>query len=137
QKVHTTDPLLAGKKVLVVDDDLRNIFALASILERWQVEVLHAENGKEALRVLEGNPDVDAVLMDIMMPEMDGYETTKAIRAQERSRTLPVGAVPAKAMKADRQKCMDAGASDSLAKPVSGEQVLSMLRVWLRRRNGG
>jgi signal transduction histidine kinase/CheY-like chemotaxis protein/HAMP domain-containing protein len=129
-----TDPDLAGKKVLIVDDDLRNIFALTSKLERWGMVVLRAENGRLALELLERSPDVDLVLMDIMMPEMDGYETMRSIRAREAFRGLPIVALTAKAMKEDRQKCIDAGASDYLAKPVGGEQLLSTLRVWLRRR---
>ena len=127
------DPDLAGKRVLIVDDDLRNIFALTSKLERWEILVLRAENGKQALDLLMRTPDVDLVLMDIMMPEMDGYETMRAIREDDRFRTLPIIALTAKAMKEDRQKCIEAGASDYLAKPVSSEQLLSMLRVWLYR----
>jgi len=133
-QVQAADPELTGKKVLIVDDDLRNIFALTSKLERWEMVVSRAENGKQALELLEKAPDVDAVLMDIMMPEMDGYETMRAIRQLEAFRTLPIIALTAKAMKEDRQKCLDAGASDYLAKPVSSEQLLSTLRVWLQRR---
>jgi CheY-like chemotaxis protein len=127
------DPDLAGQKVLIVDDDVRNIFALTSKLERWELIVLRAENGRQALEVLRGTPGIDLVFMDIMMPEMDGYETIRAIREQESFETLPIIALTAKAMKGDRQKCLDAGASDYLAKPVSSEQLLSMLRVWLHR----
>jgi len=129
------DPDLAGKRVLIVDDDLRNIFALTSKLERWELVVLRAENGNQALEVLLATPDVDLVLMDIMMPEMDGYETMRAIRAHRQFRSLPIIALTAKAMREDRQKCIDAGASDYLAKPVSSEQLLSMLRVWLYRKS--
>jgi CheY-like chemotaxis protein len=128
------DPDLAGKRVLIVDDDLRNIFALTSKLERWEIVVLRAENGAQALDVLQRTPDIDLVLMDIMMPEMDGYQTMRAIRQNRRSRSLPIIALTAKAMREDRQKCIEAGASDYLAKPVSGEQLLSMLRVWLYRK---
>ncbi len=133
QQAHKTDPGLAGKKVLVVDDDLRNIFALTGILERWQMSVLRAENGKEALEILQQTPDLDVVLMDIMMPEMDGYETMRAIRARDEFLSLPIIALTAKAMKGDREKCLEAGASDYIAKPVSSEQLLSLLRVWLSR----
>ena len=128
------DPLLAGKKVLIVDDDIRNLFALTSMLERWRMEVRRAENGRQALEMLEKGPDVDLVLMDIMMPELDGYETIRAIRRQPQFRSLPVIALTAKAMKMDRQNCLDAGASDYVAKPVKQEQLLAMLRVWLDRR---
>jgi CheY-like chemotaxis protein len=128
------DPGLAGKKVLLVDDDLRNIFALTSMLERWDVQVLRSENGREALEMLKKEPDVDAVLMDIMMPEMDGYETMRAIRRQPEFANLPIIALTAKAMKGDREKCMAAGASDYLAKPVAVDQLLSLLRVWLGRK---
>jgi CheY-like chemotaxis protein len=128
-----TEPFLAGKRVLVVDDDLRNLFALTSILERWDVEVLRAENGKEALEILRRTPDIDIVLMDIMMPEMDGYETTRAIRQMEHFRALPIVALTAKAMKGDRDKCLAAGASDYISKPVNTEHLLSLLRVWLGR----
>jgi CheY-like chemotaxis protein len=130
------DEGLAGKKVLVVDDDLRNIFALTSMLERWGIEVLTAENGREALAQLESHPEIDLVLLDIMMPEMDGYETARAIRRLEPFRTLPIIALTAKAMKEDQQKCLDAGATDYVAKPVHPTQLLSLLRVWLGSKEG-
>ena len=128
------EPELAGKKVLIVDDDLRNIFALTSKLERWDLTVLRAENGRLALDLLLDTPGINLVFMDIMMPEMDGYETMRAIRGHGRFRSLPIIALTAKAMREDRQKCIEAGASDYLAKPVSGDQLLSMLRVWLFRQ---
>ncbi|MBV9267518.1 MAG: response regulator [Acidobacteriaceae bacterium] len=128
-----TDPMLAGRKVLVIDDDLRNIFALTSILEQRQVEVLHAENGRSGIEVLERNPDVDIVLMDIMMPEMDGYETTRAIRQKREFETLPIIALTAKAMKGDREKCLQAGASDYVTKPVDLDHLFSVMRVLLAR----
>jgi HAMP domain-containing protein/CheY-like chemotaxis protein/signal transduction histidine kinase len=128
------DADLAGKKVLIVDDDVRSLFALISLLERWQMQVFRAESGEQALDVLSQNPDMDVVLMDIMMPDMDGYETIRAIRSQEALARLPIIAVTAKAMKTDRQKCLQTGASDYLAKPVSGDELLARLRAWLFRK---
>jgi CheY-like chemotaxis protein len=128
------DPVLEGRKVLIVDDDVRNIFALTSALEAYNIQVLRAENGREGIETLEQNPDIDVVLMDIMMPEMDGYETMQAMRRIEQFKDLPIIALTAKAMKADRDKCIDAGASDYIAKPLDIDQLLSMLRVWLYRR---
>jgi CheY-like chemotaxis protein len=130
---HLTDPVLAGKKVLIVDDDVRNIFALTAVLERHSVEVVFAENGKKGIEVVESTPDIDVVLMDVMMPEMDGYETMRQIRKDGRFRTMPILALTAKAMKGDREKCLEAGASDYIAKPVNTDQLLSLLRVWLYR----
>ena len=130
-QLHHTAPALAGRKLLVVDDDVRNIFAITSALERHEATVLFAENGAAGLALLEATPDIDVVLMDIMMPAMDGYEVMRRIRAQERFRNLPIIAITAKAMRADREKCLQAGASDYIAKPVNIDQLLSMLRVWL------
>ncbi|MGV3721547.1 MAG: response regulator, partial [Actinomycetota bacterium] len=131
EQIRQADPVLAGKKVLVVDDDVRNIFALTSLLERHQMTVVYAENGKDAIDLLHETPDIDVVLMDVMMPEMDGYETTRAIRKGRKLKSLPIIALTAKAMKGDREKCIEAGASDYIAKPVDPEQLLSLIRVWL------
>jgi CheY-like chemotaxis protein len=131
--VRRNDVTLARKKVLVVDDDVRNIFALTSVLEQHNLQVVHAENGRAGIETLLKTPDVDGVLMDIMMPEMDGYETTRAIRQIAEFRTLPIIAVTAKAMKGDRAKCIEAGASDYITKPVDLDQLFSVLRVWLVR----
>ncbi len=132
-KLHQVDAVLAGKKVLIVDDDVRNIFALTSMLERHQMEVVYAENGREGIAKLQNTPDIDVVLMDVMMPEMDGYETMRAIRQLPQFRSLPTIALTAKAMQGDREKCLEAGASDYITKPVDTEQLLSLLRVWLYR----
>ncbi|HEU4696190.1 MAG TPA: HAMP domain-containing protein [Sphingomicrobium sp.] len=126
-------PELAGAKVLIVDDDIRNIFSLTSVLESHDVEVLHAERGKDGILILEQTPGVDVALIDIMMPEMDGYETMRQIRQRPELADLPLIAVTAKAMKGDRQKCLDAGASDYIAKPVDIELLLALLRVWVAR----
>ena len=133
REVHRTDPVLQGKKVLIVDDDMRNIFALTSALERYMMEISYAENGRDGIDSLKEHPDVDVVLMDIMMPEMDGYETTKNIRAIDKFASLPIIALTAKAMKGDRERCIEAGASDYITKPVDMDQLLSLLRVWLYR----
>jgi len=132
-RLHRSDDDLLGKKVLVVDDDVRNIFALSSVLERRGMEVLTAGTGYEAITTLETTPNVAIVLMDIMMPEMDGYQTMQVIRQKTEFRRLPIVALTAKAMKGDREKCLEAGASDYLAKPVNTEQLLSALRLWLHR----
>jgi CheY-like chemotaxis protein len=131
--LHHSDEALIGKKVLVVDDDVRNIFALGSVLERRGMTVLTAGTGREAITTLESTPDMAIVLMDIMMPEMDGYETMQVIRQIPAFRRLPIIALTAKAMKGDREKCLEAGASEYLAKPVNTEQLLSALRMWLHR----
>jgi HAMP domain-containing protein/CheY-like chemotaxis protein/signal transduction histidine kinase len=132
-RLHHSDDALVGKKVLVVDDDVRNIFALSSVLERRGMNVLTAGTGREAIAKLESTLDVAIVLMDIMMPEMDGYETMHVIRQNVSLRRLPIIALTAKAMKGDREKCLEAGASEYLAKPVNTEQLLSSLRMWLHR----
>lgn len=131
EKLHQTDQVLANRKILIVDDDVRNIFAITSFLESYNMEVLFAENGRDGIDILQANPDISAILMDIMMPEMDGYETTIAIRQQQQFRSLPILALTAKAMPGDRQKCIESGASDYITKPVDTEQLLSLLRVWL------
>jgi CheY-like chemotaxis protein/two-component sensor histidine kinase len=132
-RLHRSDDALVGRKVLVVDDDVRNIFALSSVLERRGMTVLTAGTGREAIATLESTPDIAIVLMDIMMPEMDGYETMQVIRQNSSFRRLPIIALTAKAMKGDREKCLEAGASEYLAKPVNTEQLLSALRMWLHR----
>ncbi|HEX6818044.1 MAG TPA: response regulator, partial [Ktedonobacterales bacterium] len=133
EKLHRSDDDLVGKKVLVVDDDVRNIFALSSVLERRGMTVLTAGTGREAISILESSSEIAIVLMDIMMPEMDGYETMQVIRQNASFVRLPIIALTAKAMKGDREKCLEAGASDYLAKPVNTEQLLSALRMWLHR----
>jgi HAMP domain-containing protein/CheY-like chemotaxis protein/GAF domain-containing protein len=133
ERLHSSDENLVGQKVLLVDDDARNIFALSSVLERRGMEVLTATTGREAISILDATQRVAIVLMDIMMPEMDGYETMRVIRTKPEFRRLPIIALTAKAMKGDREKCLEAGASDYLAKPVNTEQLLSALRNWLHR----
>jgi hypothetical protein len=131
EQLHRRDPVLAGRKVLIVDDDVRNIFALTSALESHNMDVVHAENGQEGIDTLRGTEGIEAVLMDIMMPGMDGYEAIRAIRQMERFKHLPIIALTAKAMKADRDRCIEAGASDYISKPLDIDQLLSLLRVWL------
>ncbi|MGH2706928.1 MAG: response regulator, partial [Actinomycetota bacterium] len=133
ERLHGSNEALRGRRVLVVDDDARNIFALSSVLENQEMEVLSATNGRQAIELVQNTPDLRAVLMDIMMPEMDGYQTMREIRKDPRFRLLPILALTAKAMKGDREKCLASGASDYIAKPVNTDQLLSLLRVWLHR----
>jgi CheY-like chemotaxis protein len=131
QKLHNKEELFDGKKILLVDDDIRNVFALSSVLEGYHMEVTFAENGREALDILSEQEDFDLVLMDMMMPEMDGYEAMRLIRQMPQFQKLPIIALTAKAMKEDRVKCIEAGASDYMKKPISTDQLLSLMRVWL------
>jgi CheY-like chemotaxis protein len=131
ENLRAKNDILANKKVLVVDDDVRNLFALTTAFDRYAIQTITAESGQEAMTILEENHDIDIVLMDIMMPEMDGYETTQKIRREHKNKTLPIIAVTAKAMKGDREKCIDAGASDYITKPVKIDQLLSLMRVWM------
>ncbi|HEY6069956.1 MAG TPA: response regulator, partial [Chthoniobacterales bacterium] len=133
RRMHDPNAILAGKKILIVDDDIRNIFAMTSLLERYKIHVLTAETGKAGIEALEKERGIDLVLMDIMLPEMDGYDTIRAIRQMYGFSELPIVALTAKAMKGDREKCIDAGASDYIAKPVESEELLSLLRNWLLR----
>jgi CheY-like chemotaxis protein len=133
EQLHDEGAVLTGKRVLVVDDDIRNIFALVTVLDAHNMKTLSAETGRSAIDLLEATPDIDIVLMDIMMPEMDGYDTIRAIRERSAYQALPIIAVTAKAMKGDREKCFEAGATDYISKPVDPEQLIAMLRVWLHR----
>ena len=131
--LYDKEAILNSKKILLVDDDMRNVFALSKILKERGMEIIKAENGKIALKALSTNTDIDLVLMDIMMPEMDGYETMQKIRSQKAYKSLPIIALTAKAMKDDKQKCIDAGANDYITKPVDVERLLSLMRVWLSK----
>lgn len=131
ERLHTAD--LAGAKVLIVDDDIRNIYSLTSVLETYDIQVLHAERGRDGIAILEQAPDTDIALIDVMMPDMDGYETMREIRSKPAISQIPLISVTAKAMKGDRQKCLDAGASDYIAKPVDLDLLLALLRVWIAR----
>ena len=133
EALHGANGALQGKKALIVDDDMRNIFALATVLDGEGMTIVSAENGREAIRLVESDPEIDIVLMDIMMPEMDGIATMQEIRKLPRGRELPIIAVTAKAMKGDRQKCIEAGAWDYLSKPVDPMHLLAVLRGWLCR----
>ena len=137
ERVPAGPPELVGKRLLIVDDDIRNIYSLASVLESHGAEVLHAERGSEGIALLEQDPDIDVALIDIMMPEMDGYETMRRIRANPELAHIPLISVTAKAMKGDRQKCLNAGASDYIAKPVDIDLLLALLRVWIGRAQAG
>ncbi|MDQ2656847.1 MAG: response regulator, partial [Bacteroidota bacterium] len=130
ENIRSKEDILTGKNVLIVDDDVRNLFALTTVFERFNINVITAESGQEAIQILNENARIDMVLMDIMMPEMDGYETTQRIRREHKNSTLPIIAVTAKAMKGDRQKCIEAGASDYITKPVKIDQLLSLMRLW-------
>jgi CheY-like chemotaxis protein len=132
-RLHSSNDVLRGRRVLIVDDDARNIFALTTLLEGQDMEVLTATNGRQAIQIIENEPELGVVLMDIMMPEMDGYQTIREIRKDPKLRSLPILALTARAMKGDREKCLEAGASDYIAKPVNTDQLLSLLRVWLYR----
>jgi CheY-like chemotaxis protein len=131
EQLHSAEEVFKDKKILIVDDDVRNVFALTSVLEAHGMEVLYAENGSDGLELLHGHPDVNLVLMDIMMPEMDGYQTIRAIRKEEAFQQLPIISLTAKAMKGDREKSIASGASDYITKPVDTDQLLSLMRVWL------
>jgi CheY-like chemotaxis protein len=132
-RLHASNEMLRGRKVLVVDDDARNIFALTTMLENHEMQVISATNGRQAIDIIKKEPGIGVVLMDIMMPEMDGYQTMQEIRKDPDLRALPILALTAKAMKGDRDKCLAAGASDYVAKPVNTNELLSLLRVWLYR----
>jgi CheY-like chemotaxis protein len=132
-RLHASNDTLRGRKVLIVDDDARNIFALTTMLENQEMDVISATNGRQAIELIQQQPDLGVVLMDIMMPEMDGYETMREIRKDPQFGALPILALTAKAMKGDREKCLAAGASDYIAKPVNTNELLSLLRVWLYR----
>jgi CheY-like chemotaxis protein len=132
-EVYRNDEALVGRKVLVVDDDLRNIFALTSALEQRGLDVVHAENGRAGIDLLKTSGNIDIVLMDIMMPEMDGYQTMRAIRQLPEFEALPIIALTAKAMKGDREKCIEAGASDYVPKPVDLDHLFAVMRVWMAR----
>jgi CheY-like chemotaxis protein len=134
EEVHHADSVLQDKKILIIDDDIRNIFALTSLFEMYNMQVIYSENGEEGIRMLKDNPDVDAALVDIMMPGIDGYETIRRIRQDEQFATLPILALTAKAMKGDREACIEAGATDYVAKPADTDHLLSILRVHLARR---
>jgi HAMP domain-containing protein/signal transduction histidine kinase/CheY-like chemotaxis protein len=132
-QLHKATTILAGKKVLIVDDDIRNIFAMTSLLEQHHMDIVSAETGRGAIETLQAQPDIEIVLMDIMMPDMDGYDTMRAIRKLATFRSLPIIALTAKAMQGDREKCLEAGASDYISKPVDIDQLIAMLKVWLHR----
>ena len=131
--LYDKEAVFHAKKILLVDDDTRNVFALSQILKERGMEIIKAENGKDALEMLDSHSDIDMVLMDIMMPEMDGYEAMRRIRSQVKFKSIPLIALTAKAMKDDKQKCIDAGANDYISKPINVERLLSLMRVWLSK----
>ncbi len=131
EQLHSSDAVFQGRKVLIIDDDVRNVFALTSVLESQGIVTIFAENGRAGLEILAQNPDVDLVLMDVMMPEMDGYETTRAVRAMPEHRNLPIISLTAKAMAGDREKSIESGASDYVTKPIDPDRLVSLMRVWL------
>ena len=131
EKVQGKDNILDGKTILIVDDDMRNVFALSSLLDKYHVNVIVGKNGKEGIEKLKAHPETDLILMDIMMPTMDGYEATKRIRKDKLFKDIPIIALTAKAMKEDREKCIAAGANEYLAKPIDRDKLISLLRVWL------
>jgi CheY-like chemotaxis protein len=133
EQLHSSEGVFKDKKILIVDDDVRNVYALTSALEDRGIEVLTADNGRQGIEVLEREPGIDLVLMDIMMPDMDGYETTRTVRRLEGFRELPIIALTAKAMRGDREKSLAAGASDYITKPVEINQLLSLMQLWLER----
>jgi CheY-like chemotaxis protein len=133
ENIRMKGDILSGRKVLVVDDDVRNLFAITTVFERYNIDVITAESGKEAIAIMNESSDIEMVLMDIMMPEMDGYETMQKIRREHKNNSLPIIAVTAKAMKGDRQKCLEAGASDYITKPLKMDQLLSMMRMWFHK----
>ena len=127
---------LKNKKVLIVDDDIRNVYALTIALEKYEMDIIVAENGREGIEVLQGNPDTDIILMDIMMPEMDGFEAIRRIRQLSKYKALPIIALTAKAMKKSREECLDAGATDYISKPINIDQLFSLMHVWLYKKEG-
>lgn len=129
----TENSILSEKQVLLAEDDRRNIFALSSVLEMFEMKIILAGNGKEAVRLLEENPGVDIILMDIMMPEMDGFEAIKIIRKDQRFKSLPIIALTAKAMQGDREKCIEAGANDYQSKPVDVDKLVPQMKEWLSK----
>jgi CheY-like chemotaxis protein len=131
--LYESDDVLRGRTAMIVDDDIRNIFAMTSVLEHHGMKVVSAESGREAIEKLNLNANIEIVLMDIMMPDMDGFDTMRAIRRVPRFKSLPIVAVTAKAMKGDRERCIEAGAWDYLSKPVDAHRMLSSCRAWLRR----
>ncbi|HEV8514840.1 MAG TPA: response regulator, partial [Cyclobacteriaceae bacterium] len=130
ENIRNKNDVLTGKNILVVDDDVRNLFAMTTVFERFNMKIATAESGKEAINILSEDPKIELVLMDIMMPEMDGYEAIRKIRREHKNNLLPIIAVTAKAMKRDREKCIEAGASDYITKPVKTDQLLSLMRLW-------